>query len=42
MVLYFCHCMSLDVCPGESFILDSRLSYFGERNCHFGFLLVEF
>ena len=26
MVYYFCHCMSLYVCPGERFILDSRLT----------------
>ena len=23
---YFCHCMSLHVCPSEMFILDSRLA----------------
>ena len=28
MVYYFCHCMSLHVCPGEIFILDSRLASF--------------
>ena len=26
MVYYFCHYMSLHVCPGEMFILDSRLA----------------
>ena len=26
MVYHFCHCMSLHVCPGEFFILDSRLA----------------
>ena len=40
MVYYFCHCMSLLVCPGEIFILDSRLANFWERKCPFGFLLV--
>ena len=28
MVYYICHCMSLHVCLGESFILDSRLAIF--------------
>ena len=38
MVYYFRHCMSLHVCPGDIFILDSRLANFWERNCPFGFL----
>ena len=42
MAYYFCHCMSLHVCPGASFILDSRLANFGEKNCPFSFLLVVF
>ena len=42
MVYYFCHCMSLHVCPGEIFILDSRFVNFWERNCPFGILLVVF
>ena len=42
MVYYFCHCMSLHLCPGESFILDSRLANILERNCPFGFLLLVF
>ena len=42
MVYYFCHCMSLHVCPGEIFILDSRLASFGERNCPFGSLIIPF
>ena len=28
MVYYFCHCMPLHVCPGDIFILDSRLAFF--------------
>ena len=40
VVFYFCHCLSLHGCPGEIFTLDSRLAYFWERNCPFGFLLV--
>ena len=32
--------MSLLVCPGEIFILDSGSANFWERNCPFGFLLV--
>ena len=28
MVYYFCHCMCLHKCPGENFILDSRLVIF--------------
>ena len=32
MVYYFCHCMSLHVCPVEIFILDSRLAnYLGKK-----------
>ena len=32
MVYYFCHGMSLYVCPGESFILDSPLViFFGKK-----------
>ena len=27
MVYYICHCMSLHVCPGDSFILASRLAF---------------
>ena len=34
--------MSLHVCPGEIFVLDSRLANLWERNCPFGFLLVVF
>ena len=32
----------LHVCPGEMFISDSRLAFFWEGNCPFGFLLVVF
>ena len=42
MVYYFCHCMSSHVCPGEMFILDSRLAIFGEGKCPFDSLLVVF
>ena len=28
MVYYFCQCICLHVCPGEMFILDSRLANF--------------
>ena len=42
MVYYICHCMSLHVCIGESFVLDSRLANFWERKCPFGFFLVVF
>ena len=28
MVYYFCLCMFLHVCPGESVIMDSRLASF--------------
>ena len=38
MVYYFCHGMSLHVCPVEIFIWP----IFWERNCPFGFLLVVF
>ena len=32
MVYYFCHSMSLHVCPGEIFILDSRFAnYLGKK-----------
>ena len=31
MVYYFCHCMYLHVCPGEMFILDSRLANFWRK-----------
>ena len=32
MVYCFCHCMSLHVCPGEIFTLDSRLAnYLGKK-----------
>ena len=34
--------MSLHVCPGEFYILDSRSANCWERNCPFGFLLVVF
>ena len=37
-----CLCMSMHVCPGESFILDSRSANFWEINCPFGFLRVVF
>ena len=40
VVFYFCHCVSLHVCPGGIFILDSRLANLWERNCPFDFLLV--
>ena len=30
MVYYFCYCMSLHVCPGVNFILDSRSAVFWE------------
>ena len=43
MVYYFCHCMSLHICPVEIFILECRLAiFFLERVCPFGFLLVVF
>ena len=35
VVCYFCHCMSLHVCPGEFFSLDSHSAIFWERNCIF-------
>ena len=40
MVYYFCHCMSLDVCPGifyyyYLFILERSLANLWERNCPF-------
>ena len=41
-IYYFCHCMSLHVCPGKSFILDSHSANFLERKCPFGFLLEVF
>ena len=41
MVYYICHCMSLHVCLGIFFVLDSRLATFG-KNRPFGFLLVVF
>ena len=31
MVYYICHCMSLHVCLGESFILDSRLAMYRKK-----------
>ena len=33
--------MSLHVCPGEIFILDSHLANFWERNCRFGSLCLK-
>ena len=42
MVYYFCHCMSLLVCSGEIFILDSRLANLWEKKCPFGFLFIVF
>ena len=42
MVYYFCHCMSVHECPGESFNLDSPVWPIFERNCPSGFLLVVF
>ena len=42
MVYYICHCMSLQACLGEMFILDNRLAICLGRNCPFGFLLVVF
>ena len=36
MIYYFCHCMSLHVCPGEIFILDRRLAiFFGGKKLSF-------
>ena len=36
MVYYFCHCVSLHVCPGEIFILYSRLAiFFGGKKLSF-------
>ena len=29
---YFCHCMSLHVCPVKIFVFDSRLANFWGRN----------
>ena len=40
VVYQFCHIMSLHVCSGENFVLDSRLDYFWEGSCPLGFLLV--
>ena len=40
VVYYFCHGLSLRVCPGEFFI--AAWPIFGERNCLFGFLFVVF
>ena len=37
---YFCHYMSLHICPGEFLILHNRLANFWEGNCSFGFLLI--
>ena len=40
MVYYFCHCVSLHVCPSDFFILALFLFFFFfflERNCPFGF-----
>ena len=31
----FCNCMSLLVCPGKKFILDSRWPIFGEEKLSF-------
>ena len=31
MVYYFCHCMSFHVCPGDFFILVSRLANIWEE-----------
>ena len=31
MIYYICHCMSLQVCLGEIFILDSRLGFFAKK-----------
>ena len=39
MVYYFCHCMSMSVCPGEMFILDDRLANFGKETVLMAFCL---
>ena len=41
MVYYFSHCMSLHVCPGE-LLFWITVSPIWERNCPFGFLLLNF
>ena len=46
VIYYFCHCMSLHICPGDNFILGScffffLLFFFGKK-LPFGFLLVVF
>ena len=39
VVYYFCHRMSLHVCPDESFILDSRLANFGKETVLLAFCM---
>ena len=39
MVYYSRHCMSLHVCLGEIFTLDSRLAIFGEETVLLAFCL---
>ena len=45
--MYFCHCMSLHVCPGDCvflyiYILGSLSANKLKTNCPFGILLVVF
>ena len=43
MVYYFCHCVSLHVCPGENVYFGELFGHFlGGENWPFGFLLVVF
>ena len=42
LYFYFTISITVFVCPGEFFILNSRLANFWERNCPFGFLFVVF
>ena len=42
MVNFFCHRMSLRVCPGENLFLKTFWPFFEEKNCLFGFLVVMF
>ena len=43
VVYYFCHCMSLHVCPGDFFLFWIAVwPVVWERNCPFGFLLEVF
>ena len=42
MVYYICHCLSLHVCLGANFILDSPLAISGEENVVLAFCLYCF